>query len=162
MKTVHLKRPWLDCITTFMLLQLGSIEACALGASCYLWLNLPCYWRNRYPRHSPTRTIPYAQCEWVFFTDLTTTVYLKHWGGDKMPGIFQTTFSNAFSWLKIYEFRLKSLKFVPKCRINNIPALVHIMAWRRPGDKPLSEPMMVMSPTHICVTRPQWVNSWSQ
>ena len=25
------------------------------------------------------------------------------------------------------------------------------------GDKPLSEPMMVRLPTHICVTRPQWV-----
>ena len=33
------------------------------------------------------------------------------------------------------------------------------MAWRRSGDKPLSEPMMVSLPTHICVTRPQWVNS---
>ena len=32
------------------------------------------------------------------------------------------------------------------------------MAWRRPGDKPLSEPMMVRLPTHICVARPQWVN----
>ena len=32
------------------------------------------------------------------------------------------------------------------------------MAWRRPDDKPLSEPMMVSLPTHICVTRPQWVN----
>ena len=31
------------------------------------------------------------------------------------------------------------------------------MAWRRPGDKPLSEPMMVRLVTHICVTRPQWV-----
>ena len=36
-----------------------------------------------------------------------------------------------------------SLKFVPKTRIDNIPSLVQIMAWRRPGDKPLSEPMMV-------------------
>ena len=43
--------------------------------------------------------------------------------------------------------------------INNIPALVQIMAWRRPGDKPLSEPMLLCSLTHICVTRPQWVNS---
>ena len=51
-----------------------------------------------------------------------------------------------------------SLKFVPKGLINNIPALVLIMAWRRPGDKPLSEPMLVRSLTHICVTRPQWVN----
>ena len=51
-----------------------------------------------------------------------------------------------------------SLKFVPKGPINNIPALVQIMAWRRSGDKPLSEPVMVSLLTHICVTRPQWVN----
>ena len=50
-----------------------------------------------------------------------------------------------------------SLKFVPKGPINNIHALVQIMAWRRPGDKPLSDPMMVRLPMHICVTRPQWV-----
>ena len=43
-----------------------------------------------------------------------------------------------------------SLKFVPKGPINNIPALVQIMAWRRTGDKLLSEPMMVRSLTHIC------------
>ena len=30
-----------------------------------------------------------------------------------------------------------SLKFVPKGLISKIPALVLIMAWRRPGDKPL-------------------------
>ena len=52
-----------------------------------------------------------------------------------------------------------SLKFVPKGPINNNPALVQIMAWRRLGDKPLSEPMMVTLLTHICVTRPQWVKS---
>ena len=32
------------------------------------------------------------------------------------------------------------------------------MAWRRPGDKPLSEAMMASLLKHICVTRPQWVN----
>ena len=52
-----------------------------------------------------------------------------------------------------------SLKFVPRVPINNIPVLVQIMAWRRLGDKPLSEPMMDSLPTHICVTRPQWVNT---
>ena len=31
------------------------------------------------------------------------------------------------------------------------------MAWRRPGNKPLAEPMMVSLVTHIYVTRPQWV-----
>ena len=30
---------------------------------------------------------------------------LTHWGQDKMDDIFQTTFSNAFSWMKIYKFR---------------------------------------------------------
>ena len=50
-----------------------------------------------------------------------------------------------------------SLKFVHTGLINNIPALVQIMAWRRPGDKPLSDPVVVRLLTHICVTRPQWV-----
>ena len=53
---------------------------------------------------------------------------------------------------------LTFMSFVPKGPINNIPALFQIMAWHRPGDKPLFEPMMARLPTHICVTRPQWVN----
>ena len=32
---------------------------------------------------------------------------LTHWGRDKMDAISQTTFSNAFSWMKMFEFRLK-------------------------------------------------------
>ena len=55
-----------------------------------------------------------------------------------------------------------SLKFVPKSQINNNPSLVQIMAWRRSGDKPLSEPMMVSLVTHICVTRPQWIKEHSR
>ena len=50
-----------------------------------------------------------------------------------------------------------SQKFVPKGPINNIPALVQVRAWRRSGDKPLSEPMLVSLLTHICVSRPQWI-----
>ena len=67
--------------------------------------------------------------------------------------IFKCIFLNENIWIPIK----KSLKFVPKGPINNTPSLVQIMAWRRPGDKPLSEPMMVSLTTHICVTRPQWV-----
>ena len=37
-----------------------------------------------------------------------------------------------------------SLKFIPKGPIDNMPALVQIMAWRRTGDKSLSEPMMTL------------------
>ena len=68
--------------------------------------------------------------------------------------IFKGIFLNENVWIPIKL----SLKFVPKGPINNIPALVQIMAWRRPGDKPLSGPMMVSLLAHICVTRPQWVN----
>ena len=68
--------------------------------------------------------------------------------------IFKRIFFNENVWISIKI----SLKFVPKGPINNIPSLVQIMAWRRWGDKPLSEPMMVSLPTHIFVTRPQWVN----
>ena len=66
---------------------------------------------------------------------------------------FKCIFLNENAWILLKI----SLKFVPKVQINNIRALVLIMAWRRSGDKPLSEPMMVRLPTHICVTRPQWV-----
>ena len=48
-----------------------------------------------------------------------------------------------------------ALIFFLEVRINNISSLVKIMAWRRPSDRPLSEPMMISLLTHICVTRPQ-------
>ena len=32
---------------------------------------------------------------------------LTHWGRDKMDAILQPTFSNAFSWMKMYQFRLR-------------------------------------------------------
>ena len=35
-----------------------------------------------------------------------------------------------------------SLKFVPRGPIDNNPALVQVMAWRRTGDKPLPELML--------------------
>ena len=73
----------------------------------------------------------------------------RHFADD----IFKCIVLNENAWISL---RI-SLEFVPKVRINNIPALVQIMAWGRPGDKPLSEPVMVSLLTHICVTLPQWV-----
>ena len=74
----------------------------------------------------------------------------RHFADDTFKRIFLN--ENVRISIKI------SPTFVSRGPINNIPALVQTMAWRRPGDKPLSEPMMVSLPTHICVTRPQWVN----
>ena len=73
----------------------------------------------------------------------------RHFADD----IFKCIFFNENVWIPIKI----SLKFVPKGPINNIPAMVQIMAWRRPCDKPLSEPMGVSIPTHKCVARPQWI-----
>ena len=98
---------------------------------------------------------------WMIHLPCSTS--LTHWGQDKMADIFLTTFifkciflnENVWISLKI------SLKLVPNGPISNIPALVQIMAWLLLGDKPLSEPMMFSLLTHICVTRPQWVNFMS-
>ena len=69
--------------------------------------------------------------------------HLTHWGRDKIDAILETTFSNAISWMKMDEFRsIFHRSLFLKVQLSNIPELVQIMAWRRTGDKPLSEPMM--------------------
>ena len=77
--------------------------------------------------------------------------HARHFADDTFKRIFLN--ENIWISLKI------SLMFVSKVPIDNIPALVQVMAWHRPGDKPLSEAMMVSLLTHICVSRPQWVNN---
>ena len=67
----------------------------------------------------------------------------RHFADD----ILKCIFLNKNAWISLLKFR-----------INNIPALVQIMAWCRQGDKPLSASVMVSLVTYICVTRPQWVN----
>ena len=89
---------------------------------------------------------------WVKFNTLWPRQNGRHFPDD----IFKRIFLNENVWISINI----SLKFVPMGQINNIPTLVQVMTWRRPGDKPLSEIMIVRLPTHICVTRPQWVKLW--
>ena len=84
------------------------------------------------------------------------TLRLKQNGRHFADNIFECIFMNENLWISLKT----SLKFVPKVRINNIPTLVPIMAWHLVGAKPLSEPMMFNLLTHICITRPQWVNTW--
>ena len=52
------------------------------------------------------------------------------------------TFKCIFLNQNVWIFSKVSRKLVPKGPIHNIPVLVQIMAWRHPGDKPLSEPTM--------------------
>ena len=121
-----------------------------LAFTCALVINIP-------------RLAPESICSGVLW-DVTVLLIStlrprrneQHFADD----IIKRIFFNENVWISIKI----SLKFVPKGPNNNISALVQIMAWRRPGDKPLSEPMMVSLPTHKCATRPQWVNylAWAE
>ena len=64
--------------------------------------------------------------------------------GRHFADIFKCIFLNESVWIPIKI----SKKFVPEGPINNIPSS--------------SEPMLVSLTTHICVTRPQWVNGATQ
>ena len=101
----------------------------------------------------------YPLSTWILYSGMEThfTVFnslrLRQNGRHSRDGIFKHIFLNENVWILIKI----SLTLVPKGPINNIPELVQIMAWRHPGAKPLSEPIMVDLPMHICVSRPQWV-----
>ena len=106
------------------------------------------------PAHHWPRLLRQHWCHLIFSHPGVNTLSPRQNGRHFPDDIFNCIFLNENVWIS----NGISLKFVPKGQINNIPALVQIMAWRRPGDKPLSETMMVSLLTHICVTRPKWVN----
>ena len=112
-------------------------------------------WRGHTKGSVTTQSFVYnSDC---FISIIATLLWfnaLRPWqNGRHLPDYFQKHF---LEW-KCINFDYVFTE-VPMGPINNNPALVPIMAWRRPGDKPLSEPMMATLQTHICVTRPQWVN----
>ena len=102
--------------------------------------------RNVYLHSSVYMCLPYACVPQCGFNTLKPRQNRRHFADD----VFKCNFLNENVWILIKI----SLKLVLEGPINNIPAMVQIMAWRRTGDKPLSEPS-----THICVTRIQWVNT---
>ena len=55
-----------------------------------------------------------------------------------MAAIFKCIFLNANDKIAIQI----SLKLIPRSQIDNKPALVQVIAWRRTSAKPLPEPMM--------------------
>ena len=61
----------------------------------------------------------------------------------KIFAILQTTFLNSFPLIKSCYILVRIALKVSKGPINNKPAGAQIMAWRRTGDEPLSEPMML-------------------
>ena len=66
--------------------------------------------------------------------------------------IFKCIFLNENAWIFIQI----SLKFVPKSQIKNIPALVQIMAWHRPGQTSIHQYIHVLDPRQNLGPRPFW------
>ena len=58
-----------------------------------------------------TKTDAKTQCILLF--QWKEVEVLTHWGRVKMNTIFQTTFSNALSWIRMYRFQFRFHWFVP-------------------------------------------------
>ena len=111
-----------------------------LAEGWYEWKHL-CYmlWSVCTKNHaSVTISVNNSNC-FLWTHMYLNTLRLRQNGCHFPDDIFKRIFlnENCFILMKI------SLKFVPQGPINNIPALVQIMAWRQPSDMPLSEPMIV-------------------
>ena len=86
--------PILFPITVIFLYEIAPIQ-CTFSPHCgYQWPGALA------PGHQ------YLQC-WVSTHAFAAVYELTHWGRDKIDAISQTTFSNAFSWMKMLELRLK-------------------------------------------------------
>ena len=59
--------------------------------------------------------------------------------------IFQCIFLNEKDRIPIWI----SLKFVPRGSVDNKLALAQVMAWRRTGDKPLTEAMIQFTDAYM-------------
>ena len=119
------------------------------------------HWRQF---HKRCLSHPYLKLAWKLLIKNATQISQSQWVNTLRPRqngrcLADDTFKRIFFNENVRISIKISLKFVPKGPINNNPALVHIMAWRWSGDKPLSEPIMISLMTHICITRPQWVNA---
>ena len=71
------------------------------------------------------------------------TLRPRHNGHHSADNLFKCIFLNEDVWISV--------------PINNIPALVQLMAWCRPGKKSLYELMVVSLLMHVCIIQPKWV-----
>ena len=88
--------------------------------------------------------------------NLNRLYHLTHWGRDKMAVIFQTTFSNAFSWKKDCCILIKISLKGPQLTL-----FQHCFRqWLGAGQATslyLNQSGWLSLMTHICVARSQWV-----
>ena len=94
-------------------------------------------------------------CKSTTLESINTSI---HWGRNKMAAISQTTFRNAFSWIKRCEIWFKfHFNLFPMVQVT---IRLHLFRWCPGAFQAPSHYLNRWSPwllTHICVTRPQWV-----
>ena len=139
------RKHWTEAPMRICFQVIDHLSICHIYANCVPWIFM-----TSGPLFSEQCHLPkFRSVEYKFLNTSRPIRNGQHFADD----IFKRIFFNENVWISINI----SLTCAPKYPINNYPPLVQIMAWRRPGDKPLSEPMMASLPTYICVTRPQWV-----
>ena len=91
------------------------------------------------PRHPSGNSLcPKVEPDWNGGR-ISLSAYLTRFPLDKMT---TSLADDIFKCISLNENNRTTVKFVPMSPINNKPALVQVMAWRRTGDKPFSEPML--------------------
>ena len=84
---------------------------------------------------------------------------LTHWDRDEINNISQTTFSNVFSSKKIFEFRIKfPWSLFPMVQLTIFQHWFRLWLGAVQVTSHYLNQWWLISPTHICVTRPQCVN----
>ena len=81
-------------------------------------------------------------------------IQLSHWAKTKWLPIYKDILKCIFLNENVWIWIIISHKFGPWSPVTNIPALVQIMAWPWPGDRSLSQPVMVSLLMHIYVNQP--------
>ena len=100
------------------------------------WFSAAWYWKwqhwliDFYSRHMLSYNLDNIGTGIALLPDGTKTCW------SKMAAISQMTFSNTFSLVKIFKYA----QVIPKGPVDNISALVQLMAWCQTGNRPLSEP----------------------
>ena len=93
----------------------GALMLSLIYAWIYGWVNNPEAGELRRHRAHYDVIVMFGHnlhsCGWMWPTSFMDqplfALGLPHWSRDKMAAIFQTTFSNAFSWMKMFKFRLR-------------------------------------------------------
>ena len=116
-----------------------------LQKNCILWLYSNADFYHGPAPASRRKLCDVEECDIAFQIDTLKPRHNgRHFADDILKCIFLN--ENVCILIKI------SLKFLSYGPINITVALVQIMVWCRPGDKPLSEPMVVRLPTNSFIS----------